>query len=80
MCVNQKCMAVSSLREGGVVGGCPENCNGNGVCNSKGHCHCNPGFAYPSCDSPGTGGSEDSGPATDPNGRGNIEFFCLATS
>ncbi|KAE8750896.1 hypothetical protein FOCC_FOCC002324 [Frankliniella occidentalis] len=67
MCVNQKCMAVSSLRAGSVVGDCPQNCNGNGVCNSKGHCHCNPGFAPPFCDYPGTGGSEDSGPATDPN-------------
>ncbi|KAK3918756.1 Disintegrin and metalloproteinase domain-containing protein 12, partial [Frankliniella fusca] len=67
MCVNQKCMAVSSLRAGSVLGDCPQNCNGNGVCNSKGHCHCNPGFAPPFCDYPGTGGSEDSGPATDPN-------------
>lgn len=67
MCVNQKCMAVSSLRSSSVVGECPQNCNGNGVCNSKGHCHCNPGFAPPYCDYPGTGGSEDSGPATDPN-------------
>lgn len=69
MCVNQKCMAVSSLRTGSVIGDCPQNCNGNGVCNSKGHCHCNPGFAPPFCDYPGTGGSEDSGPAADPNGK-----------
>ncbi|XP_034254844.1 disintegrin and metalloproteinase domain-containing protein 19 isoform X2 [Thrips palmi] len=74
MCVNQKCMAVSSLRTGSVVGVCPQNCNGNGVCNSKGNCHCNPGFAPPFCDYPGTGGSKDSGPATDPNAGRKFVF------
>lgn len=62
-------MAVGSLRQqaGGAV--CPQNCNGNGVCNSRGHCHCFLGYAPPLCDYPGTGGSEDSGPASDPNGE-----------
>jgi len=35
---------------------CPD-CNGNGKCNSLGQCHCNPGFAPPTCSSPGNGGS-----------------------
>lgn len=69
MCVNQKCMAVSSLRAG-VSGGkaCPNDCSGNGVCNSLGHCHCNRGYSPPDCTSPGVGGSQDSGPSEDPNG------------
>ncbi|KAJ8868310.1 hypothetical protein PR048_029826 [Dryococelus australis] len=65
MCVNQKCMAVGDMRKAGV---CPNKCAGNGVCNSLGHCHCNTGFAPPLCDYPGVGGSEDSGPASDPEG------------
>jgi len=48
---------------------CPNDCNGNGVCNSLGHCHCNPGFRPPDCIQPGMGGSNDSGPAEDPNGK-----------
>ncbi|XP_049859100.1 pneumococcal serine-rich repeat protein [Schistocerca gregaria] len=69
MCVSQRCMPVGSLRAAAV---CPQNCNGNGVCNSRGHCHCATGFAPPLCDYPGTGGSEDSGPASDPNGRKDV--------
>jgi len=70
MCVNQKCMSVADLRAS-VSGGkaCPNNCNGNGVCNSLGHCHCSRGFRPPDCLQPGFGGSEDSGPAADPNGN-----------
>ncbi|XP_074027845.1 disintegrin and metalloproteinase domain-containing protein meltrin isoform X1 [Leptinotarsa decemlineata] len=70
MCVNQKCMSVSSLRKAGPS--CPEDCNGNGWCNSKGHCHCKDGFAPPHCDYPGPGGSMDSGPASDPDARQGI--------
>lgn len=66
MCVNQKCMSVSSLRK--QIPTCPQDCNGNGWCNNKGHCHCKDGFAPPHCDYPGPGGSLDSGPASDPNG------------
>ena len=70
MCVNQKCMPVADLRAQ-ISGGnaCPNGCNGNGICNSLGHCHCNRGFRPPDCILPGVGGSEDSGPAEDPNGK-----------
>ncbi|KOC59227.1 Disintegrin and metalloproteinase domain-containing protein 12 [Habropoda laboriosa] len=73
MCVNQKCMPVADLRAS-VSGGkaCPNNCGGNGVCNSLGHCHCNHGFRPPDCTQPGVGGSEDSGPAEDPNARNDF--------
>ncbi|XP_017779843.1 PREDICTED: disintegrin and metalloproteinase domain-containing protein 9 isoform X2 [Nicrophorus vespilloides] len=67
MCVNQKCMPVASLRT--AIGNCPQDCNGNGVCNSLGHCHCHDGFAPPFCDYPGDGGSADSGPASDRSGH-----------
>lgn len=78
MCLNQECMAVESLRAQGSGVQCPEDCNGNGICNSEGHCHCNKGFAPPLCNSPGNGGSEDSGPATDPNaGSGFTRFLYI---
>ncbi|XP_039294126.1 uncharacterized protein LOC111052645 [Nilaparvata lugens] len=72
MCVNQKCMNVSSLRAASLAGDCPKGCSGNGVCNSLGHCHCKVGFAPPHCDYPGTGGSLDSGPATDPHAHWEV--------
>ncbi|XP_053681615.1 uncharacterized protein LOC128732388 [Sabethes cyaneus] len=78
MCLNQVCMPVESLRAQGSGVECPENCNGNGICNSEGHCHCNKGFAPPLCNSPGNGGSEDSGPASDPNaGSGFTRFLYI---
>lgn len=68
MCVNQKCMSVDALRKMSPDS-CPQDCNGNGVCNSKGHCHCEHGYAPPLCNYPGHGGSSDSGPASDPNSK-----------
>ncbi|XP_036178965.1 disintegrin and metalloproteinase domain-containing protein 33 isoform X4 [Myotis myotis] len=41
---------------------CLTACHGHGVCNSNYNCHCDPGWAPPSCDKPGAGGSLDSGP------------------
>lgn len=70
-------MSVDSLRLGGRT--CPNDCNGNGVCNSMGHCHCADGFAPPFCDYPGPGGSEDSGPASDPNGEYPYELIDIST-
>lgn len=68
MCLNQKCLAIDNLRKQGLGIECPE-CNGNGVCNSKGHCHCDDGWAPPFCNGPGSGGSSDSGPASRPGGE-----------
>ena len=65
MCVNQSCVLISSV----LKSECPAQCNFNGVCNNLGKCHCNVGFAPPFCDYPGPGGSEDGGPASDPNGK-----------
>ncbi|KYN00635.1 Disintegrin and metalloproteinase domain-containing protein 12, partial [Cyphomyrmex costatus] len=73
MCVNQKCMSVADLKASVSDGkACPNNCNDNGVCNNLGHCHCNRGFRPPDCLQIGVGGSEDSGPAEDPNGKNDF--------
>lgn len=69
MCVNQRCMAIDAVIRLGKGARCVEDCNGNGVCNSLGHCHCDDNFAPPNCLEPGPGGSVDSGPARDPNGK-----------
>lgn len=68
MCIRQKCSSIESLRASGIGLDCPENCNGHGKCDNKGHCHCDAGFAPPLCNSPGHGGSGFSGPASNPNG------------
>ncbi|KAH8267346.1 hypothetical protein KR018_011802, partial [Drosophila ironensis] len=75
MCVAQKCLPVATVRHRGMGKACPEDCNGNGVCNSKGHCHCDIGFGGESCGRAGSGGSPDSGPATDPNGSPGLQRF-----
>lgn len=75
MCVGQKCIGIENLRASGFGRECPEKCNGNGICNSKGHCHCNLGYAPPYCNSPGPGGSIDSGPATNPNSLDGFTRF-----
>ncbi|KAM3959848.1 disintegrin and metalloproteinase domain-containing protein meltrin [Aphomia sociella] len=75
MCLKQRCVDVEWVRttiaekESSV---CPSNCSGHGVCNSEGHCHCEAGFAPPLCALPGSGGSVDSGPATDPSVQRNF--------
>lgn len=69
MCVDQKCRKLSDVRAAGMGKRCPEDCNGNGVCNSKGNCHCDIGFTGATCMNPGPGGSVDSGPATNPNSK-----------
>jgi Reprolysin (M12B) family zinc metalloprotease/ADAM cysteine-rich/Disintegrin len=57
ICMGQKCVSVARLKKQGKILECPD-CHGNGVCNSKGHCHCDEGWAPPFCNEPKT---EDSG-------------------
>ncbi|XP_076308141.1 zinc metalloproteinase-disintegrin-like MTP4 isoform X3 [Tachypleus tridentatus] len=59
MCHEGRCVDVTD-----IITSCPYNCYGNGLCNSKGNCHCNEGYGPPYCNRPGYGGSIDSGPAT----------------
>jgi len=47
MCVDQRCLPVSAVRQKGMGTPCPEDCSGNGICNSRGHCHCDVGWAKP---------------------------------
>ncbi|XP_075986793.1 uncharacterized protein LOC142983687 [Anticarsia gemmatalis] len=75
MCMSQKCVSVAAVRESIATAEssvCPSNCSGHGVCNSAGHCHCEPGFGPPICAVPGPGGSYDSGPSTDPTIQRNF--------
>ena len=76
MCVNRKCMPVAELRIG--PHSCPSDCNGNGLCNSFGHCHCKVGYAPPDCLAAGSGGSVDSGPASDPEATSPATVFGIA--
>uniref|UniRef100_A0A1A9WS33 Peptidase M12B domain-containing protein n=1 Tax=Glossina brevipalpis TaxID=37001 RepID=A0A1A9WS33_9MUSC len=75
MCVDQKCLSIEYLRTTGMGKTCTQNCNGNGVCNSRGNCHCNVGFTGSTCMMPGHGGSLDSGPATNPNSHEAFQRF-----
>ena len=77
LCVNRKCMPVASLTIGPAS--CPgNNCNGHGMCNSKGHCHCDIGYAPPYCDVTGPGGSLDSGPASDAESSSSKWYFSIS--
>ncbi|RVE44055.1 hypothetical protein evm_011292 [Chilo suppressalis] len=75
MCLNQRCVSVQSVQAAVAhkeTSDCPSECNGHGICNSEGHCHCEDGFAPPLCVLPGAGGSYDSGPATDLSAQRNF--------
>ncbi|XP_064630043.1 disintegrin and metalloproteinase domain-containing protein 9-like isoform X2 [Lineus longissimus] len=61
MCLNHQCQWITDLK----FPKCYMGCSDNGVCNSKGNCHCDAGWASPLCDRAGSGGSIDSGPAGD---------------
>ena len=61
MCIDRRCQYIEDLK----FPKCYMGCSGNGVCNTRGNCHCDAGWAYPLCDRAGSGGSIDSGPAGD---------------
>ncbi|XP_072432110.1 disintegrin and metalloproteinase domain-containing protein 12-like [Chiloscyllium punctatum] len=60
-CYDRKCQDISVFK----VKECDLTCNNNGVCNSKGNCHCDMAWAPPFCNVTGSGGSIDSGPGED---------------
>ncbi|XP_028937304.2 disintegrin and metalloproteinase domain-containing protein 30-like [Ornithorhynchus anatinus] len=62
ICINRTCHELSLLNFNCK----PEKCNHRGVCNNQKHCHCDFGWAPPFCETPGDGGSIDSGPAGKP--------------
>ncbi|XP_014645592.1 PREDICTED: disintegrin and metalloproteinase domain-containing protein 33 isoform X1 [Ceratotherium simum simum] len=63
VCQDRRCQNITFLE----LERCLTACHGRGVCNSNGNCHCAPGWAPPSCDKPGFGGSVDSGPVQPEN-------------
>ncbi|NXY81039.1 ADAM9 protein, partial [Alcedo cyanopectus] len=74
-CVGFECVDSSHL---GYSCDVKQKCNDNGVCNNNGNCHCHPGWAPPSCNQSGYGGSIDSGPAhTDTSLRDGLLIFFL---
>lgn len=77
-CLDQKCVSLDDLKSPSCINGC----SGNGVCNNMGECHCEVGFGPPSCDTPGPGGSQSSGPRQMLKGSNFILvmyllFFCV---
>ncbi|XP_065088843.1 zinc metalloproteinase-disintegrin-like EoMP06, partial [Ochlerotatus camptorhynchus] len=67
MCWKQKCVSLTHLQENDVGEDCTDGCNGHGVCNSEGNCHCDIGYGGQFCEKSGLGGSVDSGPIVDPD-------------
>ncbi|NWI66602.1 ADAM9 protein, partial [Todus mexicanus] len=64
ICINWTCVPEESY----LTSRCSaeRTCGGKGVCNSRGNCHCDNGWAPPHCQAAGFGGSVDSGPAPAP--------------
>ncbi|KAM9061287.1 disintegrin and metalloproteinase domain-containing protein 30-like [Sarcophilus harrisii] len=75
MCVNKTCLNISSIQQECV----PEQCNFQGVCNNRGNCHCDFGYAPPFCQNSGYGGSSDSGPTVDLGSEMNTSFLSWRT-
>ncbi|XP_069924680.1 disintegrin and metalloproteinase domain-containing protein 32 isoform X1 [Oryctolagus cuniculus] len=47
ICINRLCVESRTLKSQSYT--CRQQCHGNGVCNSKGACHCAQGFLPPNC-------------------------------
>ncbi|XP_066199915.1 disintegrin and metalloproteinase domain-containing protein 21-like [Saccopteryx leptura] len=63
ICIHKKCVSLSLLSQVCL----PETCHMKGLCNNKHHCHCGYGWSPPYCLNRGSGGSDDSGPASATN-------------
>ncbi|KAM4675578.1 disintegrin and metalloproteinase domain-containing protein 9 [Discoglossus pictus] len=59
VCRSFQCVNASTLNYDCDI---QKKCGGNGLCNSNKNCHCNEGWAFPTCQTKGYGGSIDSGP------------------
>ncbi|XP_062453929.1 disintegrin and metalloproteinase domain-containing protein 15 isoform X1 [Rhea pennata] len=76
VCLQHQCQDISTLEDQQ----CSSKCHGRGVCNNHGHCHCERGWAPPSCASPGAGGSEDSGPMAPERGGSALPTALLLSA
>ncbi|XP_078285092.1 disintegrin and metalloproteinase domain-containing protein 9-like isoform X2 [Rhinoraja longicauda] len=78
VCMDFTCVDVSVLNYDCDV---EVKCSGHGVCNNNKNCHCDKGWAPPTCAKAGYGGSADSGPTYDENDTslrdGLLIFFLL---
>ncbi|XP_062855723.1 disintegrin and metalloproteinase domain-containing protein 19 [Trichomycterus rosablanca] len=70
ICFNGECRNTSFLR----ADECNAKCHGHGMCNNNHNCHCDKGWAPPSCLNPGNGGSVDSGPV---NSQGKLRLLMV---
>uniref|UniRef100_A0A8C9V5P8 ADAM metallopeptidase domain 9a n=1 Tax=Scleropages formosus TaxID=113540 RepID=A0A8C9V5P8_SCLFO len=64
VCLNYQCVSADVLKYDCDI---ESKCNGHGVCNSNKNCHCDSGWAPPTCEVRGYGGSVDSGPTWNEN-------------
>lgn len=78
VCLDFHCVNASALRPN-LDCDAKTSCNSRGVCNDQGNCHCDVGWAPPTCATAGRGGSINSGPATIDNSlrNGLLIFFLL---